>query len=62
MELRIFNRRRSLKSAAGAVAVVRGGEGECAGFVAVMVWVLYVRSMIGEIRGVGGGLSSFGGY
>ena len=31
MELSIFNRRRPLKSAAGAVAVVRGEAGECAG-------------------------------
>ena len=33
MELSIFNKRRPLNSAAGAVAFVRGEEGECAGLV-----------------------------
>ena len=38
MELSIFNKRRPLKSAAGAVAVVRGEEGGCAGLVSPTRW------------------------
>ena len=39
-----FNRRRPLKSAAGAVAVVRGEEGECAGLVSPTRWKRAWRS------------------
>jgi len=38
IELNIFNRRRPLKSAAGAVAVVREEVGECAGLVSPTRW------------------------
>jgi len=38
IELSIFNRRRPLKSAAGAVAVVRGEAGECEGLVSPTRW------------------------
>jgi len=38
MELSRFNRRRPLKSAVGAVAVVRGEEEECAGLVSPTWW------------------------
>ena len=38
IELSIFNRRRPLKFAVGAVAVVRGEAGECAGLVSPTWW------------------------